>query len=101
MKDIIPYSRQEITENDIKSVSDVLRSDLLTQGPRLIQFEKLLCELLKVKYAIASSSGTAALHLAYAGSGARRDPFQSFPPLPSRLQPMPCSTVVEIYNSVM
>lgn len=79
MKDIIPYSRQEITENDIKSVSDVLRSDLLTQGPRLIQFEKLLCELLKVKYAIASSSGTAALHLAYAGSGARKGSLSIVP----------------------
>lgn len=79
MKDIIPYSRQEITQSDIKSVSDVLSSDLLTQGPRLIQFEKLLCELINVKYAIACSSGTAALHLAYAGSGARQGSLSIVP----------------------
>lgn len=60
----IPYSRQDITDADIKSVVDVLQSDLLTQGPKIVEFEKAFAEYIGSKYAVAVSNGTAALHLA-------------------------------------
>lgn len=60
----IPYSRQSVDEEDIKSVVEVLRSDWLTTGAKVIQFEKMFAEAVKAKYAVAVSSGTAALHAA-------------------------------------
>ena len=59
----IPYGRQNITDEDIQSVVEVLKSDLLTQGPKISQFEKAFADYIGVKYAIAVSNGTAALHL--------------------------------------
>lgn len=59
----IPYSRQWIDEDDIKAVTDVLRSDMLTQGKRIELFEEALCETIGVSHAIVVSNGTAALHL--------------------------------------
>ncbi len=61
---MIPYSKQIIEQDDIDSVIKVLKSDWLTQGPVLEQFEKKLAEKVNVKHAIAVSNGTAALHLA-------------------------------------
>ena len=59
----IPYGRQSITDTDIKSVVSVLKSDYLTQGPFVAQFEKKFAEYVGAKYAVAVSNGTAALHL--------------------------------------
>lgn len=60
----IPYSRQSIDEEDIVSVAEVLRSDWLTTGPKVAAFEELFANTVKAKYAVAVSSGTAALHAA-------------------------------------
>lgn len=58
------YGRQSISESDISSVVDCLKSDWLTQGPLIPQFEKALGEKFGAKYVSAVSNGTAALHLA-------------------------------------
>lgn len=60
----IPYSRQSIDSDDIKEVVKVLSSDWLTQGPKIEEFEEALCRYTGAKYAVAVSSGTAALHIA-------------------------------------
>lgn len=62
---IIPYSRQLIEQDDIDAVVEVLKSDYLTQGSKVVEFEKALAEYCSAKYAIVFSSGTAALHAAY------------------------------------
>jgi UDP-4-amino-4,6-dideoxy-N-acetyl-beta-L-altrosamine transaminase len=59
----IPYGRQNITEDDITVVIETLKSDYLTQGPCVSQFEKSFADYIGVKYAVAVSNGTAALHL--------------------------------------
>jgi UDP-4-amino-4,6-dideoxy-N-acetyl-beta-L-altrosamine transaminase len=59
----IPYGRQFITQEDIDAVIEVLKSDFMTQGPRIAEFEKLFAEYIGAKYAVAVSNGTAALHL--------------------------------------
>jgi len=63
MKHILHYGRQEITKEDIESVSSVLKSDYITQGPVSKTFEKDFAEYIGSKYAVAVSNGTAALHL--------------------------------------
>ncbi|QII09612.1 putative glutamine-scyllo-inositol transaminase [Candidatus Kuenenia stuttgartiensis] len=65
----IPYSRQAIDEKDIASVCFALRSDWLTQGPKIKEFEELLANYCGAKFAVAVSSGTAALHAAYFAAG--------------------------------
>lgn len=65
----IPYGRQTIDNDDIKAVVKVLKSDWLTQGPAVKQFEEELAKYCNAKYAVAVSSGTAALHLAYLAVG--------------------------------
>ncbi len=59
----IPYGRQQITEEDIQAVNAVLRSDYLTQGPTIAQFEAAFADYIGCKYAVAVANGTAALHL--------------------------------------
>lgn len=59
----IPYGKQEITEEDINAVSEVLRSEFLTQGPAVADFEKKFANYVGSTYAVAVSNGTAALHL--------------------------------------
>ena len=59
----IPYGRQNISEEDIKSVVEVLKSDYLTQGPKVKEFEENFAKYIGSKYAVAVSNGTAALHL--------------------------------------
>ena len=66
---MIPYSKQNITDEDMRAVSDVLQSDFLTQGPEVKAFEDSLKDKFEVQHAIACSSGTAALHLSYCGAG--------------------------------
>lgn len=60
---IIPYGKQSISEQDISAVVAALKSDFLTQGPLINQFEKDFANYIGVKYAVAVSNGTAALHL--------------------------------------
>jgi UDP-4-amino-4,6-dideoxy-N-acetyl-beta-L-altrosamine transaminase len=59
----IAYGRQHITDDDIKAVTDVLKSDYLTQGPKIAEFEAAFAEYIGCRYAVAVSNGTAALHL--------------------------------------
>ena len=61
---MIPYGRQEITEKDIEAVVDVLRSDFLTQGSVVPEFEHKLCEYTGVENAVVVNSCTSALHIA-------------------------------------
>ena len=65
----IPYGRQKIDADDIKTVVRVMQSDWLTQGPAIKNFEESLTKYCNAKYAVAVSSGTAALHLAYLAAG--------------------------------
>lgn len=67
IKPAIPYAKQSIDQSDIDAVVDALRSDFVTQGPRLTWFEDALKETTGASYAVAVSSGTAALHLSYLG----------------------------------
>lgn len=60
----IPYSRQSISESDIEAVTDVLRSDFLTQGPVIPQFEAVLSRKCGAKFGVAVNSATSALHVA-------------------------------------
>jgi perosamine synthetase len=61
---MIPYSRQSIDRNDIEAVVEVLRSDWLTTGPKVPEFEKALAKFVGAKHAVAVCNGTAALHSA-------------------------------------
>ncbi len=61
---MIPYGRQTIADADIAAVTEVLRSDFLTQGPAVPRFERAVADACGAKYAVAANSGTSALHLA-------------------------------------
>lgn len=61
---MIPYGKQEIIQNDIDAVIEVLKSDFLTQGPKVPAFEKALTDHTGAKYALAVNSATSALHIA-------------------------------------
>jgi perosamine synthetase len=61
---MIPYGRQSIDEQDVAAVCSVLRSDWLTTGPKVAEFEQAVADYVGAKYAVAVSSGTAALHAA-------------------------------------
>lgn len=65
----IPYGRQSINEDDIKAVEEVLRSDFLTTGPKIAEFERKFADYVGAKYAVAVSNGTAALHIACMAAG--------------------------------
>lgn len=64
MPSFIPYGRQSINEADIQAVVEVLRSDFITQGPAIERFEQAVAQYCGVKYAVAVSNATAALHIA-------------------------------------
>jgi UDP-4-amino-4,6-dideoxy-N-acetyl-beta-L-altrosamine transaminase len=72
MQDFIPYGRQWIDDKDIKEVVNVLRSDWITQGPKIKEFEQKLARYCGAKYAAAVSNGTAALHLACLAAGFKK-----------------------------
>ena len=61
---MIPYGKQDISNSDIKAVTDVLKSPMLTQGPLVPKFEERLASYCGVKYATAVNSATSGLHLA-------------------------------------
>lgn len=65
----LPYGRQSISDEDIAAVTDVLRGDWLTTGPAVTRFEEDLAEHTGGNPAVAVTSGTAALHVAYAAAG--------------------------------
>jgi UDP-4-amino-4,6-dideoxy-N-acetyl-beta-L-altrosamine transaminase len=66
---LIPYGKQNISEDDIAAVTAVLRSDFLTQGPFVEAFERRFAETVGARYAVAVNSATAALHLALRVAG--------------------------------
>ena len=70
--DKIPYARQSINNKDIKGVCSVLRSDYLTTGPKVIEFEKKLIRHFGSKFSIVLSSATAGLHLACLALGLKK-----------------------------
>jgi perosamine synthetase len=59
---MIPYGKQSIDETDIQAVVECLRSDFLTQGPKVAEFEQAFASKVGAKHAVAVNSGTAALH---------------------------------------
>lgn len=61
---MIPYGKQNISEEDIAAVVEVLRSDFITQGPKVPAFEQALANYCGAKHAIATNSATSALHIA-------------------------------------
>jgi perosamine synthetase len=64
LRKFLPYGRQTIDEEDINAVAEVLRSDWLTTGPAVERFEQSVAAFTGAPYAVAVSSGTAALHAA-------------------------------------
>ena len=66
---VIPYGRQYITDEDIQVVVETLRSDYLTQGPKITEFEHAFAKYVGVKYAVAVNNATAGLHLAACALG--------------------------------
>jgi len=68
-KTLLPYGRQSISEEDIRAVVDTLRSDWLTTGPKVGEFEEAVAAWAGAKHAVSFSSGTAALHAAAFAAG--------------------------------
>jgi UDP-4-amino-4,6-dideoxy-N-acetyl-beta-L-altrosamine transaminase len=68
-EEVIPYGHQWLDDDDIEAVVRVLRSDYLTTGPEVAGFEEGLRRATRARHAVAVSSGTAALHAAYAAAG--------------------------------
>ena len=66
---MIPYGKQTIDQDDIQAVVDVLKSDFLTTGPKIAEFEKTVADYVGAKYAVAISNGTSALHAACFAAG--------------------------------
>jgi perosamine synthetase len=69
IKKILPYGRQYIDEEDIKAVIDVLKTDIITQGVKVTEFELDLCRIVGAEYAVAVNSATSALHIACVVAG--------------------------------
>ena len=61
---MINYGRQFIDDEDIQAVVDTLKSDFLTQGSKVPEFERAVCDRVNAKFAVAANSATSALHLA-------------------------------------
>ena len=61
---LIPYGKQTIEKDDLETVLNTLKSDFLTTGPKIKEFENAICKYTGARYSIAVSNGTAALHLA-------------------------------------
>lgn len=66
---MIPYGKQTIEQDDIQAVVDVLKSDFLTTGPKIAEFEQTVADYVGDKYAVAISNGTSALHAACFAAG--------------------------------
>jgi UDP-4-amino-4,6-dideoxy-N-acetyl-beta-L-altrosamine transaminase len=72
---MIPYSRQDVTDADVKAVVKVLKSDFITQGKEVPRFEKKICEIVKSKYATAVNSATSALHISCLALGLKKNDY--------------------------
>ena len=68
---MIPYGKQTIEQDDIQAVVDVLKSDFLTTGSKIAEFEQTVADYVGAKYAVAISNGTSALHAACFAAGIR------------------------------
>ena len=66
---MLPYGHQSINEDDIEAVTQVLRGDWLTTGPAVAEFEEALQAYVQAPRVVTATSGTAALHMAYAAAG--------------------------------
>ena len=66
---LISYGRQFVDEDDIQSIIDVLNSTMLTQGPKIAEFESALCDETDAAFAVCLNSGTSALHIACLAAG--------------------------------
>jgi len=66
---MLPYGHHNIEEEDVESVVEVLRSDWITTGPKVDEFEEAMADFVGAKYAVSFSSGTAALHGAAFAAG--------------------------------
>ena len=66
---MIPYGKQVIDEEDIRAVTDVLKGDYLTTGPKSAEFERVVCDYTGATYAVSIANGTAALHAACYAAG--------------------------------
>lgn len=73
MERMIPYGKQYIDQDDINAVIEVLQGDYLTTGPHVKKFEENFADYVGAKFAVAVSSGTAALHLACLAAGIGKD----------------------------
>ena len=69
MSEFIPYGRQQISADDIEAVVGVLRSDFLTQGPVVPEFERVVADYCGASHAVAVNSATSALHIACVALG--------------------------------
>lgn len=69
MSNYIPYGKQWIEEDDIQAVIEVLKSDYLTTGPKIKEFEEMIAGCVNAEYSVAVSNGTAALHAACFAAG--------------------------------
>src|SRR5271156_6291022 len=65
----LPYGRQAVDEADIQAVVEILRSDWLTTGPKVAEFEEAFAARVGAAYAVSVTSGTAALHAAAFAAG--------------------------------
>ena len=68
-KELLPYAKQYIDDNDLLAVDEVLKSDYLTTGPKVKEFEDKIAKYVNAKYAVSFSNGTAALHGACYAAG--------------------------------
>ena len=69
---IFSYSKQTISKKDIKSVTKILKSNFLTQGPTIEKFENKIKKFVKSKYAVAVNSATSGLHLSCLSLGLKK-----------------------------
>ena len=66
---MIPYGKQNISKEDIDEVVNVLKSDYLTQGPKIPEFENKISNYVNSKYCVAVNSATSALHISVCPNG--------------------------------
>ena len=78
---MIPYGKQSVSEEDVRAVTAVLRSDWLTTGPKVEEFEKAICEYTGASEGVSVSSGTAALHTAVYAAGIGKGDEVIVPPM--------------------
>lgn len=69
---VIPYGRQDITQEDLQAVVETLQSDYLTQGPKIKEFEEHFAAYIGAKFAVAVNNATAGLHIAVMALGLKK-----------------------------